>query len=157
MPTATATAQPDVSLAMPAVVERDLGELGLSPPWPALADRDGWAGLRRRIFAALPAHRSAEGRALWDRVKAARAGEAFAAKTWEEALPEGVRAWADEQLGAGSKGVMHPGNYCVVPADSPSGTRRFARNRERGCCGRREWTEVGPDGRAYRLGFNFGH
>lgn len=138
-------------------VEADLAAVGIAPPWPAVGDRFGWADLRRRIFAARPADASAAGRALWDRVKAARAREAFAPKPWEEALPEAVRAWAHERLGAGSSGLMHPSNGCVVPADSPSGTRRFARNRENGCCGRREWQEVGPDGWTYKFGFNFGH
>lgn len=39
--------------------------------------------------------------------------------------------------------------------NSKTAVKRFKRSRS--CCGLEEWTEIGPDGREYLLGFNFGH
>jgi hypothetical protein len=144
----------------PTGLDEDLAAVGIRPPWPAFGDVAGWDQVRRAVLA-LP--KQPEGRPsprdLWRRIKAARHAAWFEPKDWRDCLAPDAREWAIERMSAKVRENGDPcvNNLCVVDAHRSSGTRRFAKNRDEGCCGRAEWTEVGPDGRTYKFAFNFGH
>jgi hypothetical protein len=72
-----------------------------------------------------------------------------------EALPADAARWARAAIGAESKGYDHVDSQRAARVDRSSQLRRFVRSRT--CCGSHEWHAVGPDGRRYVLGFNYGH
>lgn len=79
-------------------------------------------------------------------------------KQWEEVIPERIVLWASRRLEYFSKDESCCDNYRVSKVGNTCQERRYRRQQKRGCCGFFDEIEICPhDGKAYRLGFNYGH
>lgn len=78
-------------------------------------------------------------------------------KSWEEALPKDIIAWANGRLAEKMADEYCADNDRVARVGNTAQNRRYQRQLDRGCCGFVDWMERGPDGHMYRLGFNCGH
>lgn len=86
-----------------------------------------------------------------------RANEAKA-KEWDQVLTGAVRDWAHKRLDELQKGEYCCDNDRVALRGNTSQVRRYNHAKASGCCGFCDVVEVCPvDGKAYLIGFNFGH
>lgn len=76
-------------------------------------------------------------------------------KCWQVAVGPEIRDWALATIAERSSGQPCVDAERCALKNSKTAVKRFKRSRS--CCGLEEWTEIGPDGREYLLGFNFGH
>lgn len=78
-------------------------------------------------------------------------------KSWEDVLPREIVLWADGIFMAASSPGDCMDNTRVARVGNTSQVRRYRSQYGNGCCGFEDFRRVGPDGRAYMLGYNFGH
>lgn len=70
-------------------------------------------------------------------------------------LTPAIWSWALERIGERSQDEDCVDSLRAALADDPNLQVHF--DDYATCCGSSEWEEVGPDGRTYVLGFNYGH
>lgn len=81
-------------------------------------------------------------------------------KSWEEVLPEKIVSWASSKLQHYKNAMQEHcvDNYRVARVGNTCQERRYKRQVEKGCCGFFDTIEIcRHDGKAYKLGFNYGH
>lgn len=80
------------------------------------------------------------------------------AKEWEEVLPDKVVLWAQRRLKQLSENKSCCDNFRVAKNGNTCQERRYRRQYNKGCCGFMDVMDICPhDGKAYKLGFNYGH
>lgn len=117
-----------------------------------------WRGYKRFLLwlnAALPAGQKGFARHAYKRLRAAH--HESKSKEWDDVLPRGIARWANGELNRASNGLSCCDNFRAARLGNTGQMRRYRRQRERGCCGSRDWEALGPDGKVYMLGFNYGH
>lgn len=93
----------------------------------------------------------------WAYKRLRRGHHASHAKDWYDVLPSEVRKWADAELQRVMKDCDCVDNSRVARIGNTGQMRRFRKAKANGCCGCAEWEAVGPYGKRYLLGFNYGH
>lgn len=81
-------------------------------------------------------------------------------KCWEDVLPDKIALWAARRLQQLkiSNGDNCTDNYRVARVGNTCQEKRYRRQIKQGCCGYFDCIDICPhDGKAYRLGFNYGH
>jgi hypothetical protein len=78
-------------------------------------------------------------------------------RDWDQVLPAPIVAWASRRLDEEMRGLDCCDNDRVALKGNTSQVRRYRRQKAGGCCGSSDFEAVGPDGKTYLLGFNFGH
>lgn len=80
-------------------------------------------------------------------------------KTWKEALNPRIREWAERKLQRAIEEINDPyvDNTRVACMKKNSQMRRYKKQKESGCCGYFDRKYIGPDGKNYLIGFNYGH
>lgn len=110
--------------------------------------------LRSQVYALFD-DKTHMGRAVWKEVRAHL--DRSQHKGWQDVLPFLIVRWANLVLKKESADSDCVGNYRCARMKSSSQRRRYRKQFERGCCGFRDFSRTGPDGRQYILGFNYGH
>ncbi len=75
----------------------------------------------------------------------------------DDILPARIVRWAQGELRREADKSECVDNYRMALTESSTQMRRFRRQEAKGCCGCKSWEALGPDGKIYRLGFNYGH
>lgn len=78
-------------------------------------------------------------------------------KGWDDVLPREIVKWAWDKVSLAQEGEPCCDNVRVALKGNTGQVRRYRRQRESGCCGFSDFEAVGPDGKVYMLGFNYGH
>jgi hypothetical protein len=78
-------------------------------------------------------------------------------KDWEDVNPPQIVRWAEGEFARAQRGLDCCDNFRLALASSSAQKRRYRRAQKRGCCGSSDWEAIGPDGKRYLLGFNYGH
>ena len=79
------------------------------------------------------------------------------AKEWDAVLPPAIVAWANGRLASAAEGEPCCDNWRVARVGNTAQVRRYKSQKKAGCCGFADFVEMGPDGKRYMLGFNYGH
>jgi hypothetical protein len=121
-------------------------------------DRVYWVGVAR--FLEWLARVLPPGNRHWARVSyktLRQARHAAQAKEWDDVLEPGIARWAEGELRRASAGLDCVDNFRVARVGNTGQVRRYRRQKAHGCCGFSDFEAVAPDGKAYMLGFNYGH
>lgn len=78
-------------------------------------------------------------------------------KKWDDVLPPKIVHWASREIQRRSNGLDCVDNARVARVGNTAQVRRYRMQHKHGCCGFEDWQALGPDGKVYMLGFNFGH
>lgn len=78
-------------------------------------------------------------------------------REWDQVLPGAIVKWANGRLAKAAKGELCCDNWRVALKGNTGQVRRYKAAKASGCCGFADFEAVGPDGKTYLLGFNFGH
>jgi hypothetical protein len=78
-------------------------------------------------------------------------------KNWESSVPAHVRQWANIEFKELSSQEFNCDNFRVAATCESSQIRRYYRQYKLGCCGSIDIEKIGPDGKVYLLGFDYGH
>ncbi len=78
-------------------------------------------------------------------------------REWDDVLPAPIVTWANRRLAESAKGELCVDNYRVAQIGNTGQMRRYKAAKASGCCGFADFDEVGPDGKRYLLGYNYGH
>jgi hypothetical protein len=78
---------------------------------------------------------------------------------WQQLLPDEIRVWAIEQIVVESelRGDEYISHYRCAEEYDFEQEILFSEIEETGCCGSNRFKRVGPDGKTYVLGYNYGH
>lgn len=119
----------------------------------ATVDRERWLQLRYMLNWLDPGGRWA--RACYKSMR--RMHDESRQKTWDQVLPRDIVSWAWRTLNDHATGCNCVDNTRVARIGNTAQMRRYRRALKYGCCGFADFEKTAPDGRRYRLGYNFGH
>ena len=121
----------------------------------SIVDRVYWGSIERAVFGLIPTSHGNFATYLWKQIKERRMLEQ--ARRWYDVLPPEIVKWARDVIDKHSAEDDCVDNYRVACTRNKSQMRRYRSQKSHGCCGFADWSEVGPDGQKYLLGYNYGH